>query len=235
MPKQTTALTALKKKLLDSKFTYFALCAEDGSSIIAFPKPGATVSKLDQVNKIFDHLPDYEGDEIYILANTVHRATKPTAKKFPIPGQTLDSQPVLSQAHSVDISTAERLGSLETENSFLKAKIADLEKELEQFKSLVDEDEDLEEEADEPFAEEPKQTWVDFLAPAIPSLIDKAGALLDIYINKKMMGTNGNFENLPNSLNQIEPPQAPQPPVLDIDYEKLAHLVAKKLEQTGSY
>jgi len=235
MPKQTTALTALKKKLLDSKFTYFALCAEDGSSIIAFPKPGAVVSKMDQVNKIFDHLPDYEGDEIYILANTSPRSSKPTAKKFPIHNISLDSQPVLSQAHSADLSNAERLGSLETENSFLKAKIADLEKELEQFKTLVDEDDEEDENEDEIFAEEPKPTWVDIVAPAIPSLIDKAGALLDIYINKKLMGTNGNFQNLPNDLNTIPPAPEAQPPVLEIDYEKLAHLVAKKLEQTGSY
>lgn len=226
-------LAALKKRLQEGTWNYFALCSTDGATLV----PCSTgkrepARKLADLDHIFEVIEDYPEESLVIEAY-LNKAKGSRPKTFAVPNanpKTLDSPPVLSQAHSADIQNAERLGSLETENSFLKAKIADLEKELADYQSLADEEELNEDE--ENFEEEPKQTWVDYVAPAIPGLLDKASALLDVYINKKLIGQNGNFENIQQIPNTI---QEQAPPVLEIDYEKLADMVAKKLEQTGNY
>lgn len=227
-------IAALKKRLQDGTWEYFALCSTDGTTLIPVStgKKDATRKAAD-LDHIFEVIADYPDEDLFIDAYlTKARTSKP--KSFPVPGnsKTLDSPPVLSQAHSANFQTAERLGSLETENQYLKAKIEELQKQLSEYEALANEDDGLDEE-EEGFEEEPKQTIMDYVAPAIPSLIDKATALLDIYINKKLVGSNGSFENI-QQLPQVEYPQQ-QPPVLEIDYEKLADMVAKKLEQTGNY
>jgi hypothetical protein len=226
-------LAALKKRLQDGTWEYFALCSTDGATLIpvSHGKKDANRKAAD-LDHIFEVIADYPEEDLVINAYlTKAKTSKP--KSFPVPGstKTLDSLPVLSQANSTNIQAAERLGSLETENLFLKEKIEELKKQLAEYESLANEDEAIEEE-DDLFEDEPKQTIMDFVAPAIPGLLDKATALLDIYINKKLVGTNGNFENIQPTRVEYEKPEAP---VLELDYDKLADLVAKKLEQNGNY
>lgn len=227
-------LAALKKRLQDGSWNYFALCSSDGGTLVPVSRGKLEANrKAADLEHIFSVIDDYP-DETLVIDAYLNKAkgTKPKTFIVPTNAKTLDSPPVISQAHTADIQTAERLGSLETENSFLKAKISELEQQLSDFNRLVDEDE-LEDDGEDMLEEEPKVTWAEYLAPAIPGLLDKASALLDVYINKKMVGANGNFQNT------VQPPafiQEPPPPqVLDIDYDKLADMVAKKLEQNGNY
>lgn len=226
-------LAALKKRLQDGSWNYFALCSSDGGTLVPVSRGKLDANrKAADLEHIFSVIDDYP-DETLVIEAYLNKAkgTKPKSFIVPTNTKTLDSPPVLSQAATADFQTAERLGSLETENSFLKAKISELEQQLSDFNSLVDEDE--EEDEPELLENEPKASWADYLAPAIPGLLDKASALLDVYINKKLVGSNGNFQNTVQPPTFIQEPPAPQ--VLDIDYDKLADMVAKKLEQNGNY
>ena len=224
-------LAALKKRLQDGSWNYFALCSSDGGTLVPVSRGKLEANrKAADLDHIFSVIDDYP-DETLVIEAYLNKAkgTKPKTFIVPTNAKTLDSPPVISQAHTADIQAAERLGSLETENSFLKAKISELEQQLAEFNSLVDD----EEEETEPLEEEQKATWAEYLAPAIPGLLDKASALLDVYINKKLVGPNGNFQNTVQPPAFIQEPPAPQ--VLEIDYDKLADMVAKKLEQNGNY
>jgi hypothetical protein len=224
-------LLELKKVLDKSPYKKFELVRSNGKVCISRTTGKYTdQQKKTDLDNLFTTLESLPKDS-YTIRAFLNGSPKSDSFDYPVSlseNAHLEAISVLSQPSTSDLSSAERLGRLEAENAYLKDQLENLKNELLEAEQEAEVEEDLEDYLEE--EETPAPGYMELLAPAIPGLVDRVLSILDIYLDKQK--------------NKAAPTQSyiPQQPViqeqqqpLELDYEKLADLVSKKLEQTGNY
>jgi|688.fasta_scaffold23832_11 hypothetical protein len=224
-------LAELKKNLERSPYKKFELVRSNGKVCISRTTGKYTdQQKKTDLDSIFTTLESLPKDN-YTIRAFLNGSPKSDSFDYPVTlseQNTLEALSVLSQPSTGDLSSAERLGRLEAENAFLKEQLDSLKTQLAEG-DLEDEYEDPEEILEE--EAEPAPGYMELLAPAIPGLVDRVLSILDVYLDKQKAKTAPPQAYIP----QQPIIQEQQQPILEIDYDKLADLVAKKLESTGNY
>lgn len=172
------------------------------------PNPAKDPSKLPNIMKMLKTLP--EG--IYEINCSNGQGLRGAHYNFPIDTREAKTEFFengnLSQAATMNNLDATKMGRLESENAFLKQRLAEMEAQIEELC------EELEEEPEELAAAAPtfQQTLLENLAPVIPPLADKLLAIADNWINSR------------------KPQPVEQSPVISADLaEQIAEMVKAKI------
>jgi len=202
-------LVVAKRKIESLGYSSYGL--KQGEKWLLKPNSSKTESNLPKIFKMLDVLPQ----DIYIVYCT-NPGSKGAGVEFPISTNPIGEKNVpLSQPHSVDVASAERLGRLESENAYLRKCEIDLKEQLETaLKRIAElEAEELAEGDEEPLMEDQPNNLMDALTPMIPGILERGLSMMESYFSSKRQ---------PTQLAEAEP---------KIDYNKLADIVTQNIIQ----
>jgi len=172
--------TAIEKKISNLDYKCHGLLDSNKLWVLK-PNPTKDPSKLPNILKMLKSLPP----GLYEVNCSNGQGLRGAHYNFPIDTREAKTEFFengnLSQAAAMNNLDATKLGRLESENDFLKQRLAELELQIEELNDLLDE------EPEELAAAPPtlQQTLLENLAPVIPPLADKLLAIADSWIKSK--------------------------------------------------